>query len=936
MRTAILGIGLYLLAQLPLWQPALYAQCPNRIQFHDQLRAFDALGSDSLGVEKQRRSLGKWLLAWRRCHPEADSSYVTALIKLAKARSYIAHYRNTAIGPAIGYARRAVAVYKNPSLSLRISDLAEANYRLGIYYQRDGEAEKAIDCLSKTIELGKSQPQAIEWANRAYPYVIYHYLTKGDLYKALLYADEGEKVAYRVGDDEIAISKVLIQKSEILTELGRFAEAKQAVEPAIDLIRKYPAYHQSHATSEKLLGRILREMGRSDESLTHYLRAYDLAKKNGHSNLSDFASALGQHYFVAGNNTKALSYYEEALAINKSRSRSVQLDNIALLHRRLKNYEQALKYHQEGLNEFSGNYHETDVTSLPTARLIHTQQQRDYFLYVVQDKANTWLDYAKSTRNDPAKLKNALRTYMLADTLVDFMRWEHSGQGSKLFWRDQTRAMYERAIQTCHLLDDPASALYFFEKSRAVLLSDKLNELAAGQRLTEEEAEREQGFREKINLLQGELSGQSPTDAAAASLRTQLLEAQQAQDDFVRNLEKSNPQYYRYKYDNRVPDLPDLRQKILAPLPGEGTFLSYFVGDSAVYGICVDARRVVLKQLDRREYEHCIAIFKGMLVSREAQNRDLTTYLKAAHGLYRTLVAPFEIKKGTKLIISPDGDFIPFAALSLSPQQPDYLVQHHAVSYTYSAGFLERSPRAPESWWPSLRTFLGMAPVRFADRLQQASLLDSDKALKVTGKHFFFAKNLMRQDATRRSFEAQAPKYRIVQLFTHADADRSRTEPTLYFADSVLRLSDLSSARPFRTQLLVLSACKTGIGQNQRGEGVFSLARGFAGVGIPSTLTTLWSVEDKAMYKLTELFYNYLTDCLPLDEALQKSQIEWLRTADRSGQLPYAWAGVVLVGQSAPLCENRGYFWAVVLLVVVSLVVGLVLFWQKRRHRPVG
>ena len=45
------------------------------------------------------------------------------------------------------------------------------------------------------------------------------------------------------------------------------------------------------------------------------------------------------------------------------------------------------------------------------------------------------------------------------------------------FWRDKTRSLYENAIEACYLLNDPEKAFYFFEKSRAVLLNDQLNEL---------------------------------------------------------------------------------------------------------------------------------------------------------------------------------------------------------------------------------------------------------------------------------------------------------------------------------------------------------------------------------------------------------------------------------------------------------------------------
>jgi CHAT domain-containing protein len=56
------------------------------------------------------------------------------------------------------------------------------------------------------------------------------------------------------------------------------------------------------------------------------------------------------------------------------------------------------------------------------------------------------------------------------------------------------------------------------------------------------------------------------------------------------------------------------------------------------------------------------------------------------------------------------------------------------------------------------------------------------------------------------------------------------------------------------------------------GEGIFSFKSGFAALGIPSSVTNLWSVDDKSTYKITELFYKYLAKGLPLDIALQNAK----------------------------------------------------------------
>jgi len=271
---------------------------------------------------------------------------------------------------------------------------------------------------------------------------------------------------------------------------------------------------------------------------------------------------------------------------------------------------------------------------------------------------------------------------------------------------------------------------------------------------------------------------------------------------------------------------------------------------------------------------------------------------------------------------------LPFESLSFSASKPEFLVRKYAFSYTYSAGFLAKTSRH-KSILPTTKTFLGMAPVKFSPKLNQASLRGSEISLETISQHFYFPKRLTEGNASRRAFLTELSDYKIIQLLTHASADSSDKEPTLYFADSTIKLSELPASGLSKTQLMVLSACRTGVGKDQKGEGVFSLARGFAGIGIPSTLTTLWSVENKAIYELTELFYKQFDKGVPLDIALQQAQIEWLNTASKGDQLPYSWAGMVLVGNTEPV--ETGFTGSVIYVFCILVVAVLLIFFLRRR-----
>ncbi|WP_373513477.1 tetratricopeptide repeat protein [Persicitalea sp.] len=621
MRTALLGMGLYLLAQLPLWQPLLRAQCVSREAFRARLQAITAPGIDvdSVRLKPQRESLKTWLLDWDKCYPKADSSYVDALNQLSLIHCYFAYVSDKNYAPAIACAQQAIRIYRHPNLALRNSDLIAAYSRLGVAYDYAGESERSIASLAKVIELGKDAPSAYKSVSSAYPYVVFHYYSTGDYEKALQYAEAGEKFGYRTGNAAIT-SKLLEQKSQVLSQLGRYEEARSAIQSAITLIQKLPKYHRTLAGEEKLLGGILYDMGRPDESLPHYNRAYALAKKHKDESLSDYATTLGGVYLDLGDDARALGYFQEALRIDRSDfSKSILLDYMGVLRRKQRDFDLALKYHQQGLNNLSIDYPETDIDDLPPAQSIRSEAHPDYFLIIVQDKADTWLEYAKYQENDRQILKNAWRTYMLADSMIDIMRGQHSGDVSKLLWRNRARNMYGRAVETCYLLNDPAAALHFFEKSRAVLLNDQLNDQLAEQSLPKKDMESLQHLRRELRFLQKRWQENPPSDTNAARLGTQRLEVHEKYEKLVGNLEKKNPNYRQFRNDDHVPGLGTIRQNLLTG-SGPSAFLSYFIGDSTMYGICIDSKSFVFKKLNRTEYQRHIGKFTESLVSRAAQN----------------------------------------------------------------------------------------------------------------------------------------------------------------------------------------------------------------------------------------------------------------------------------------------------------------------------
>jgi len=152
---------------------------------------------------------------------------------------------------------------------------------------------------------------------------------------------------------------------------------------------------------------------------------------------------------------------------------------------------------------------------------------------------------------------------------------------------------------------------------------------------------------------------------------------------------------------------------------------------------------------------------------------------------------------------------------------------------------------------------------------------------------------------------AELSRYRIVHLATHGVLNTEHPELSgLVLSlvdeqgkpqDGFLRLHEVYNLN-MPAELVVLSACQTGLGKEIKGEGLVGLTRGFMYAGAKRVLASLWNVNDSVTAQLMKRFYQgLLVKELPPAAALRAAQVEmWKRQQWRS---PYYWAAFVLQGE---------------------------------------
>jgi CHAT domain-containing protein len=154
------------------------------------------------------------------------------------------------------------------------------------------------------------------------------------------------------------------------------------------------------------------------------------------------------------------------------------------------------------------------------------------------------------------------------------------------------------------------------------------------------------------------------------------------------------------------------------------------------------------------------------------------------------------------------------------------------------------------------------------------------------------------------ALDPRLARYRILHFATHGVIDArypalSGLVLSLFDEegrprDGFLGLRDIYGLQ-LDADLVVLSACRTALGKEVRGEGLVGLTRGFLHAGASRVLASLWPVSDRATTELMARFYRALfEDHLSPAAALRRAQLSML--GERRWRDPHGWAGFVLLG----------------------------------------
>ena len=414
---------------------------------------------------------------------------------------------------------------------------------------------------------------------------------------------------------------------------------------------------------------------------------------------------------------------------------------------------------------------------------------------------------------------------------------------------------------------------------------------------------------------------------ASAEDKNTLRQQLNAVSIALKKLNATIGQKYAVNKNNEAIKLESLKKKLTKDY---AVLVEYFYGKHHIYQFILSDKSTRFNRIELNEdTTNNISTFINYFRSSAAINNDILKFSKDAFTLYKTLLLD-KIEDKENVVIIPDSklNFIPFDALltakteSTSYSQMPFLVKKHKLVYNASASIYLSQTNTNKK-----ESVLGVFPV-FEDTNQE--LVYSKNEAKSIEK-IMKADILLQTQATKRNFINNASNYSILHLSTHAESGDFMEPASIQFYDETLTINELYSLN-MNVNLVVLSACETGVGALQKGEGALSIARGFQYAGANNVLFSLWQINDLATSEIMTSFYKNYNKHKSEFIANNASKIEYLNNDDISNikKSPYYWSAFVYYGNVTQKTETSFLFYSIITLLSIFLLVLLFLKLNRK------
>ena len=504
--------------------------------------------------------------------------------------------------------------------------------------------------------------------------------------------------------------------------------------------------------------------------------------------------------------------------------------------------------------------------------------------------------------NDKVNLTKAFHRYTLASKIYNNL---YLGQryNNRLF--DNYALLNQRLLQ-CVIEEQENKLLLLktineIENNGSKLTWSKFifNNQRKKVKLPERLLNEEEVIKAQLNFYRNKLFNSNETSVDKKSLwKEKIYELESIFSKIQDTIKQRYDSYYQFNFQNF--DVELLQQK----LDPDSAIIKYIITKDQVFSILILKHDIKLYQLGDKEIINT-SLKKVLKILRD-RNPD---YQDEFENLKNLLLRQISLNTYDKITIVPDGFlfYLPFEMLIFSKNMP-------LISYSPSLLLLkEQKTVLLKNNSIQLGAFSASSSYNIDTSMTKVlnlpQLINANTEIKsildiFDGKAFI--------DSSKETFLKQANQFNILHLAMHSTIDDINPEYSSlnFYGDkqnNSLFISELYN-ETLNANMVVLSACDTGNGFYENGEGVICLSRAFTYAGVPSTVMSLWKIPDKESATIMQFFYKNLKKGQSKDKALQKAKLEYLNNTDDSLlKHPYYWAGFVISGDTSPIISLTPY-----------------------------
>ncbi len=842
---------------------------------------------------------------------------------------------------------------------------------------------------SKAVDLGeKVYPGDMIQKGQLYYQLSIGFWRLGQIKKAILYCQKALNT-YQIHKDTERANKIKLLLGTLYKDNFQYSEAEQTFEEFLSYCKENNDRARYYMTLNQL-GLLKLFTEDYQESKDYLLRAFEAEKDYlgtiNHPHICNTLFNLGRVHFNLGQYSIAETYFKQVLEIAANIPTHFSLISgtnfrLGKIKSRQQNYEQALQFFQEAIKPIVPSFQPTNLTDNPP--LDAPNYSTLLLSNALSGKMAALYRIAQSSQEKQA-IDNAL--FMADYTLqhIENLRSSFKTDFAKQKLMYLATDIYATAVKINLLAfeqkQDPdfySAAFTAAEKTKAVILNEgiKATEAKLFGNIPDLILEKEENLRSDILKLEETINlrkKEQNNDDELVQLEKDLILKKEEMEGLIDRLEKNYPDYYQIKYDVDVAKVADVQQYLTSK--PETALLEYMLQDSTltIFAISKDTflyRSHPLPPLFHRRLDTLQAILSnrtaGLLAEAE-RRKEFSRFVNHSRFFYQQLIEPFAQKLAVEnYILVPDAKlgYLPFQILLTN--QPDqsaiasidyrslpYLFLDRNLRYAYSATLLAQNARLKKPAIP----YIGFAPVYDAPRQVAANVPDKTEAIdiragldslaynqpEVTATHQLFGgRALLGSQATEAAFKQLAPSAAIIHLAMHTIIDQENPMSSkLLFTPAAESAEDgnLNAFELYNMQLsaelAVISACESGYGKIQKGEGILSLSRAFKYAGCPNIVLSLWKASDASTKNIMTSFFENLYAGQRKDIALKEARKAYLyNVKDDRLTHPFFWATLVLIGEESPLKINlvsQNYLW-IGLGIAAILIAWFGWRWRKTR-----